>query len=277
MISFHFCEAQDSTETAPKKYVAPWFVEKFRVSAGFFAPINVAKVEVSHTGTDDGTVIDFEDDLGFKRSAGTVFGNLQYRLKRRSRFDLSYYGINRKSSATLKEDINFADSTFHENTSVDAFFNTSIYRFSYGYAIFEKPRYEAGVLIGTHIVRSQVGLNANGANANGSLSKDFGFTAPLPDLGIWGGYTFSNRYAITGELNYFSLKIGDIKGRIVGGSFAFLYHATKKLDISISYIGLNFKVDAKKPKLEGKLIWGYNGPAVTATYSFGKKYWVHEN
>src|SRR6185437_2106861 len=124
MISFHFCEAQDSTETAPKKYVAPWFVEKFRVSAGFFAPINVAKVEVSHTGTDDGTVIDFEDDLGFKRSAGTVFGNLQYRLKRRSRFDLSYYGINRKSSATLKEDINFADSTFHENTSVDAFFNT---------------------------------------------------------------------------------------------------------------------------------------------------------
>jgi len=51
----------------------------------------------------------------------------------------------------------------------------------------------------------------------------------------------------------------------------------KKLDISISYIGLNFKVDAKKPKLEGKLIWGYNGPAVTATYSFGKKYWVHEN
>jgi hypothetical protein len=277
LVSFHFCKAQDSAEAKLKKYVAPWFVEKFRVSAGFFAPINVAKVEVGLTDGGSGTVINLKNDLGFKRSAGTVFGDFQYRLKRRSRFDLSYYGINRKSSATLKKDINFADTTYHVNTSVDAFFNSSIYRFSYGYAILEKPRYEAGILIGAHVVHSNVGLNAMGSNNSISLNKDFGFTAPLPDLGIWGGYSFSSRFALTGEFDYLSLKIGDIDGRILGGSFACLYHATKKLDISVEYIGLNFNVDATKPRLEGKLIWGYNGPAVTATYSFGKKYWVHEN
>ena len=99
----------------------------------------------------------------------------------------------------------------------------------------------------------------------------------MPDIGIWGGYTFGSRYTITGELNYFSLTIGDINGRIFGGSFAFLYHATQKLDVSIDYVGLNIKVDAKKPRLEGILRWGYSGPSINATYSFGKKYWVHEN
>lgn len=277
MVTFHFCEAQDSAEITPKKYVAPWFVEKFRVSAGFFAPINVAKVAVSRTGTDDGTVIDFEDDLGFKRSAGTVSGDFQYRLKRRSRFDLSYIYINRKSSSTIKKDINFGDNTFPVNADVDAYFKTGIYRVSYGYALFEKPRYEAGVLIGAHIVHSKVGLSADGTTTSISLSDNFGFTAPLPDLGVWGGYTFSSRYALIGEIDYFYLKMGETKGRTFATSFAFLYHATKKLDVSINYVGLNFKVDTKKPRLEGNLQWGYSGPAINATYSFGKKYWAHEN
>src|SRR4051812_9989965 len=51
--------------------VAPWFVERFKISAGFFVPISNTSIEVSNKQGNNGTDIDFEDDLGFKRSAET--------------------------------------------------------------------------------------------------------------------------------------------------------------------------------------------------------------
>lgn len=58
----------------------------------------------------------------------------------------------------------------------------------FGYSMFSKPKYEAGLLIGTHIVGANSGISLNGTNRGGSVSNNFGFTAPLPDIGIWGGF-----------------------------------------------------------------------------------------
>ncbi len=270
-----YCVAQTDSVSDKKVYRAPWFVERFRATAGTFVPINNTNIEVGLTNGDMGTDIDFENDLGFNRSTGTFIAGFQYRIKRRSRFDLNYYSFNRSSTYTLQKDIHFGEDTFHINSSVNAFFNTDIFRFSYGYSILEKPRYELGLIVGVHIVHTKAGLSANGASASFALEDDFGFTAPLPDVGIWGGYAISNRFAINGEINYLSLTVGDITGRILGGSFAFSWHALKQLDLSLGYTGLNFKVDATKPILSGSFKWGYNGPSLTANYTFGKKYWVH--
>ena len=271
----HFCAAQTDSAGNKKIYTAPWFVEKFRLSAGAFIPVNNTNVKVSGTDGNIGSNINFENDLGFNKTTGTFFADFQYRLTRRSRFDLGYYGISRSSTYTLKKDIIFGDNTYPVNASVGAFFNTDIYRFSYGYSVIEKPKYEAGFLIGAHIIHSNVGLQLNGTTI--AKQDNFGFTAPLPDLGIWGGYSFSNRFAVNGEIDYLAIKVGDIKGRLLGGSVSFLYHVMKQFDLSIGYTGLNFRVDANKPKLTGNFKWGYNGPALTATFSFGKKYWVQKN
>ncbi|MEX0635292.1 MAG: hypothetical protein WD135_00885 [Ferruginibacter sp.] len=220
-----------------------------------------------------GTDIDFENDLGFTKSSGTFIAEFKYRLSKRSRFDLGYFRINRKSTKTITEDINFGEDTYPANTSIGAFFKTDIYRFSYGYSVIQQPKFEVGFLIGAHIINSKTGLSAIGNNIGISLENDFGFTAPLPDLGIWGGYTFSKRFAVNAEVNYLALKVGDIGGRILGGSLSFLYRVTKQFDLGLGYTGLNFNIDVTKPKLSGSFKWGYNGPSLTAHYSFGKKYW----
>ena len=182
-----FCFALGSvaqTDSSKKnKYVAPWFVERFRISAGAFFPINNTVVQVSGTaaGHTAGTEINFERDLGFTKHTSTFVADAQYRLKRRSRFDLSYYRINRTSGHTLDKDIIFKDDTFHVNTSINSFFKTNIIRFSYGYSLIEKPTFELGLLIGTHVVSSDVGLEVNGTNVGFEQQQSFGFTAPLPD------------------------------------------------------------------------------------------------
>ena len=266
--SFGYSQTKDSL-------VAPWWVEKFKLTAGFFYPVNSTKIQVGLNGQAQGTDIDFEKDLGFGSSVGTFLANFQWRISRRSRINLAFYDIRRSSTHILQRDITFNDQTYHANATVNSFFNTAIYQFSYGYAIIEKPKYELGLLIGTHTVGGNAGIALNGASAGASTKNDFGFTAPLPDLGIWGGYAFSNRFAVNLDMDYLSLTVNNITGRLLAYNLVFSYKLIEQLDLSLAYSGLNFDVKTLKKNVNGDFRWGYNGPSLGATFSFGKKSWVH--
>jgi len=251
----------------------PWFVEKFKVSAGFFLALANTDVSVSNKNGSIGTDIDFQHDLGFNKSTGSFLGDFQWRSSIRSRFDLSYYVVDQSAIYTLQKDINFGGNTYNINSAVSSFFNTSIYRFSYGYAIISQPNFEAGLLIGAHIIRFNVGLAYTGQNISAAAAKDFGFTAPLPDFGIWGGYAIDQNWAINGEFDYLKLTIDNITGKILGYNVSATYRAVKNLTFSLGYTGFNFKVDATRKNLVGDLKWGYNGPTLTAAFAFGKGNW----
>jgi hypothetical protein len=267
--------AQNSDSSRTDKKIKPWFIERFKLSAGFFYAVNNTNVQVSATGHAAGSEIDFEKDLGFNKGVGTFLANFQWRISSRSRINLNYYNIRRSSTHTLQKDINFDSTTYHVNATVNSFFNTAIYQFSYGYAILSKPRYEAGLLIGTHTVGAKAGISLNGVSAGASASNDFDFTAPLPDLGIWGGYIITDRLAVNLDADYLSLTVGDITGSLFAYNLLFTYKLIDQLDLSLGYSGLNFKVDATKKNISGHFKWGYNGPSLAATFNFGKKSWTH--
>ncbi len=265
-ISFSYSQSKDSL-------VAPWWVEKFKLTAGLFVPINNTKIQVGAKGSAEGTDIDFEKDLGFGSASATFLANAQWRISRRSRINLGFFNINRTATHTLQRDITFDSTTYHVNASVSTYFNTAIYQFSYGYAIIEKPDYEVGVSIGAHTVGAKAGISLNGANAGVSTDNNFGFTAPLPDFGIWGGYAFSNRFAINLDFNYLSLDINNISGRLIAYNLMFTYKLIRQLDLSLAYTGLNINMSTTKRNVTGDFKWGYNGPSLAASFSFGKKSW----
>jgi hypothetical protein len=272
-VTLSYSQTKDSVSSG--KLVAPWWVEKFKLSAGFFLPVTSTKIKVDAKGAIEGTDIDFQKDLGFGATVATFAVDFQWRISRRSRFSLGYFNMKRSSTHTLDRDITFDSTTYHVNTIIDAFFNTSIYQFSYGYAIIVKPKYEVGLSIGTHTVGAKTGISLNGPNVGASASHDFGFTAPLPDLGIWGGYAISDRFAANLDFNYLSLTINKITGSIISYNLIFAYKLTRKLDISLAYTGLNFKVSTTKRDVTGDFRWGYNGPTLGASFNFGTKSWTH--
>jgi hypothetical protein len=267
-ISFSYSQTQDSL-------IAPWWVEKFKLTAGLFVPINNTNVQVSANGTAPGTDIDFQKDLGFDAGQVTFLANFQWRISRRSRINLSYYDMNRTATHTLQKDITFNDQTYLKNSSVNTYFNTAIYQFSYGYAIIEKPTYEVGVLIGAHTVGTKAGISLNGASGGVAQDNNFGFTAPLPDLGVWGGYAFSDRFAVNLDFDYLALTINSINGRLIAYDIAFTYKLIRQLDLTLAYTGLNFNVKTSKKNVTGDFRWGYNGPCLGATFSFGTRSWKH--
>ncbi|HSZ32769.1 MAG TPA: hypothetical protein VK772_05625, partial [Puia sp.] len=213
-LSSRLAIAQDSLSHQKPPRVVPWFVERFRISAGAFLPVNNTNIQVGVQGSADGTDINFEKDLGFSKTQLTFLANAQWRISSRSRINLNYYNIPRNSTHILDRDITFRDSTYPVNATVNSFFNTAIYQFSYGYSILSKPTFEVGILIGAHIVGGKAGIGL--VNQNGSVSRNsnFGFTAPLPDIGLWGGYTFSNKLAATLDIDYLSLTVDNITGSI---------------------------------------------------------------
>ncbi|SHM80485.1 hypothetical protein SAMN05444266_11189 [Chitinophaga jiangningensis] len=260
--------AQKKTKPSP-----PWYVEKYKVSAGAFFPINNTDISVGTQNGNAGTNVDFEDDLGFNRNTSTFYADLQWRASPHSRFNLTYYRVARSSTKVLQRDITFGDHTYNVNAEVDAHFNTNIYRFSYGYAFFVKPKWEAGLLVGAHIVGLNAGIGLTGNNVGANVSDDFGVTAPLPDLGVWGSYSFAKKWYLNAEFDYFSLKVNDYKGKILAYNLNVNYRAWRGLDVAVGYTGLNARVDANKEHLLGYFKWGYNGPSVTVSYSFGRNKW----
>lgn len=258
-----------------KQKLAPWFVERFRLSAGYMSAMNNTDIKIGATIGGVGTDIDLEKDLGFDKQIGTFMANLQWRISRRSRFDFSYLQFNRSSTKTLERTIQFGDNTYNVSAKVSSFFNTTIYRASWGYAVLAKPKAELGFLIGTHTLQTNIGLGITTGAGSLTSNQNFNFTAPLPDLGLWGGVSLSKRLALSGEMNYFTITIGEISGEIVGYNAVLMYKATKHLDLSLGYTGFNFKVDANVNSNKAHIGWGYSGPSITAGFSFGNKSWAH--
>ncbi|PZF74253.1 hypothetical protein [Taibaiella soli] len=262
-----------SLKEKKEKPTPPWFVQRFTLSAGLFMPINNTSIKVGTTDGSIGTNIDLEDDLGFKSSTQSFYADLQWRASRRSRFDITYYSLHRSADKTLQKEIDFKDNVYPISASVNAHFNTDIVRFSYGYAIITNPKYEVGLLIGAHIMKTGVGISANTGAGSASYSDEFNFTAPLPDLGVWGGYAFAKNWSINAEFGWLSLSVDNIYGRILGGTLGINYSPVKNLRLCLAYTGLNIKADVERDNWKGDLKWNYNGPVLTVGYSFGNYSW----
>ncbi|GAA4301531.1 hypothetical protein [Aestuariibaculum suncheonense] len=261
--------AQDSIASPSlQKNIPDWYTNKFEFHLGAFFPLNNTQVRVGSNNSGKGTLLDLEDNLGFSKYTTSFFGTASWQVSKRSRFDLNYFYLSRSTRYTIDKDIVFGENTYHADAEIEAFFNTQILRFSYGYAIIYKPKYQIGALIGTHVLFGDIGLRAETNIGSGEIKDNLDFTAPLPDIGIWNKFLITKKLGLYSNVNYLSLKINNIQGRILSYNAALSYNLIPKVNLNLGYTGLNFRVDIEKEKLNGFLKWGYNGPTITAMYAF---------
>jgi hypothetical protein len=247
----------------------PWHARRFKVTAGAFFPVNNTEVEVGSNNGSFGNLIDFEKDLGFNKSSVSFMGTFEWRISRRSRLGAEYYYLSRSATKTLQKEIEFGDHVYPVNATVSAFMDNHIGRITYGYAFISKPKYEIGALIGAHVLFGDVGMRLEGATIETEYKDNFDFTAPLPDIGFWGEFVLGRKVGLYANINYFAIKINDFDGRLLSYNLSVLYNVYQNFSLTAGYTGLNIRVDVEKERLNGFFKWGYNGPTITATYSFG--------
>ena len=247
----------------------PWHARRFKVTAGAFFPVNNTEVEVGSNNGNFGNLIDFEKDLGFNKSSVSFMGTFEWRISRRSRLGAEYYYLSRSATKTLQREIEFGDHIYPVDATVSAFMDNHIARITYSYAFISKPKYEIGALIGAHVLFGDVGMRLEGATIDAEYKDNFDFTAPLPDIGLWGEFVLGRKVGLYANINYFAIKINDFDGRLLSYNLSVLYNVYQNFSLTAGYTGLNIRVDVEKERLNGFFKWGYNGPTITATYSFG--------
>ncbi|HET7898749.1 MAG TPA: hypothetical protein VFL47_13790, partial [Flavisolibacter sp.] len=256
------------------KKTAPWFVQRFTITGGYFAPRNNTSVRADGSNLTAGTKINLENDLGFTRSTQAIFGNLQWRISRRSRLDLEGLLVNRSVVHTLRKDISFGDSTYAANTTLKAFFNAGTWRLSYGFALLAKPGYEIGLRIGAHVLVNDIGVKAYTGNAGYSRGHDFNLTSPLPDAGLWAGFELTRHFALHFEADYLDASISNTSdGRIFSYNAALSWRIAPPLQIAFGYKGLHFDINRQNTRLNGNFKWNTYGPQITTTLAFPTKAW----
>lgn len=247
----------------------PWHARRFKVTAGAFFPVNNTEVEVGSNNGNFGNLIDFEKDLGFNKSSVSFMGTFECRISRRSRLGAEYYYLSRSATKTLQKEIEFGDHVYPVDATVSAFMDNHIARITYSYAFISKPKYEIGALIGAHVLFGDVGMRLEGATIEAEYKDNFDFTAPLPDIGLFGEFVLGRKVGLYANINYFAIKINDFDGRLLSYNLSVLYNVYQNFSLTAGYTGLNIRVDVEKERLNGFFKWGYNGPTITATYSFG--------
>jgi hypothetical protein len=247
----------------------PWHARRFRLMAGTFFPVNNTVVSVAGNNGNIGTKIDLEDDLGFKSNTTSFYANAMWRASKRSRFELEYFYLNRESTHTLQKEITFRDHVYPVSATVNAYFNTTIARFAYGYAILCKPKYEVGLLLGTHLMFIDLGVGLDTNIGSVGYNDKFKVTAPLPDVGIWSEVVITKRLGLYVNANYLSAKVDTVEGRILSYNVSLLYNVYQNLSLTAGYTGLDIDVDILKERANAHMEWGYNGPSLSVTYTFG--------
>jgi hypothetical protein len=217
-----------------------------------------------------GTELD-PGDLGFDESETKPFYGLRWRFTDRWRFEGNYFSIDDSSRFQASEQIDWGELDFEVGANIKAKTETSITRFALGYSFIKSDRVELGAGVGIHYLDWEVKLSGN-ATVDGepvlSASDKASVDGWAPNLALFGGYAFNERWMLQGRVDWISAEVGGIDGRLwrFGGSV--VYQPFKHVGFGAGYDYLDTdieeKSDGEKTKIDGDLY----GPTLFVALSF---------
>jgi len=237
---------------------------KFSLSIGVFLTDRNNTTRVDGTAGMDGTVVDLEGDLGLNRSDSVFRIDGYYRFNKKHRLDFSVFDLSRTASTVIQKDIQWSDTLFPIDTTVDSDFDLAIYKLAYTWSFMRRDKGYLGLTAGLYIADFEMRLEAEAIDA---LESD-GLTAPLPVFGLRGQYEFTEKLSFLASAEIFALEYEDYSGSLydiyVGLDYQFFKHVA--IGIGINAVELN--VEITKNRLDADIDWRYDGGLVFFKFDF---------
>lgn len=246
-------------ETIPQHRL---FQDSFRFTVGgYYASTNTtARLDASGgVGVD----VNFEDALGLDDRKLVGEGSMQWRFAQRWRLDVEYFGITRRATRTLSQDVQWGDQTFTVGTEVDSKFRISDLRASVGYTIFQRSDKELGLGLGLHTTGLRASIDASGV---GTETGDV--LAPLPVVNLYGSFALTDTWAMITRLDWLSLTYSDYDGEIRSIAIDFLYQPYRHVGFGFGWHSLLIDLGVDRTDWRGRMTLAYQGPAAYVSFSF---------
>lgn len=237
---------------------------KFSLSVGVFVADRNSKTRVDGTAGMDGTTVDLEGDLGLNRSDSVFRIDGYYRFNKKHRLDFSAFDLSRTASKVIEKDIDWNDTLFPINTTVNSKFDLTIYKLAYTWSFMRRDKGYLGLTAGLYI--ADFGTRLEGEVIGQLESK--GITAPLPVIGLRGQYDFTEKLSFRASGEIFAIKYEDYSGSLydiyAGLDYQFFQHVA--IGIGINAVKLNIGVS--KENFNGDIDWRYEGGLVFFKFDF---------
>jgi hypothetical protein len=263
-------------QTAPAGNAYGLLNDRFVVNGGFFIMNSDVKARLNGSSTTNPD-INFDDTFGKASDATRGRIDALWRITPKHHLNFSYFNNETNRSRAIDRDIQWGDVTYKAGGNVDAQTKFSVYALSYEYAFLREPNYEVAASAGVHYTDMEVKLSGNatitGSNGSSSgniilQSKSSSLPAPLPVIGIRGGWVVAPQWYLDGALQFFKINVDGYDGSWtnfrLGGTWMFSRH----MGVGLAYNRFATKVDVSRSNFNGRLDVGYSGVQAFLTGSF---------
>jgi hypothetical protein len=243
--------------------VNPALTDRFWFAAGVFFPKTTTEVRIDSTALGVGAGIELEDSLGMESRKSVPALAFRWRFAERFRLEAEYFSLNRSGERVINRDFQIGDQVFTANSNVQSSFDFYDLRVSAGYSFFKRTDKELGVGIGLHMAGYDVSFTSN---ATGATQEDV--LAPLPVLSFYGQFALTERWAVGGRLDRFSLSYENYDGKLTSLGLDITYQPFRHVGFGLSYRTLFVSLEAEKNSRVLSFEQSFEGPLLFMNASF---------
>ena len=253
-----------SLATLPALAADPMHEQGVSVRLGGFYSSSDTTLRLDAANGALGTSISLESDLGFEESKSLPVLEATWRINPRHRIELGYLRLARDSQKTITGEIRFGDQVFPVNTSVNANFDSDVWRLSYGWSFYREGGNELSLLLGLHTTSFDTKLES----AGGGIAEAAERTIPLPVIGLQGAWQFSPEWRLSAYAQVFSLEYDDYDGTLVNGAVSAEYRLNRNWALGAGWTLNDYNLDVTKGKARGSFNYEFSGPMAYVTAAF---------
>jgi hypothetical protein len=220
--------------------------------------------------------IDFDETFGTASDSTRGRVDALWRINPRHQLRFVYFNNSNSRTKVLDRDLAWGDNVYQIGAEVTSESKFTVYELAYEYAFMRSPSYEVAAIIGLHATDLSLTLSgtANILDANGNVSQA-GFVtktgealAPLPVIGIRGGWVVAPQWYVDGQAQLFSLNSGPYGGRWsdVRVNVTWMFH--RNFGVGLGYDRYQSRIDVEKSGFEGRVKLGYSGLQAFLTGTF---------
>ena len=248
--------------------------DPFIIALGTYLVDADTDLELKGDAGEAGTPIDWNRTFGegsltrFRLDGQWRFGDSE-----RHKLRAMWFNTDRSESKTVDRDIEWGGETFPVNTKVKGELQYDIIELAYEYAFLRRDTYEISASIGAYYLGLDTKLSATvtggtGGTTERKVSRDGGFDAPLPVLGLRAQWVLPYDLSLDLAGQYFSANIDEYDGDLQNYRATLTWQPNKWFGLGVGYDWFSADLDVDASKFKGSANWTFSGPMAYYSISF---------
>ncbi|MEH6652288.1 MAG: hypothetical protein V7707_19875 [Motiliproteus sp.] len=247
----------------------------FVFSAGMFVVGTDIKASLNGQSANNPEV-DFDQTLGTTNDATRGRVDVLWRINPKHHLRFMYFNNSNSRANVIDQDFNWGDNTFKAGGNVDTQVKMEVYNLAYEYAFIREPSYEVAASLGAHVMDMSIQMagQATLTDASGGVSltafksRVDSVTAPLPVIGVRGGWAIAPQWYIDAQAQLFNIEYDAYDGTWSDVRIGATWMFHNNVGVGLGYNRFATRVDVDKTGFDGRLKIGYSGLQAYLTGTF---------